>query len=98
RILGNAVTDARAAIAEDWPKQLTLTKASNAPTKSETASPAVAKSQQKRRGGFAPAEGVSQWPSAIRLSFRLLSLRISIILSPRSPVTFTPALDLLRCA
>jgi len=46
RILGNAVKDACAAIAEDWPKQLTLTKASNAPTKSETASPAVAKSQQ----------------------------------------------------
>jgi len=46
RILGNAVKDACAAIAEDWPKQLTLTKASNAPTKFETASPAVAKSQQ----------------------------------------------------
>ncbi len=46
RILGNAVKDACAAIAEDWPKQLTLTKPSNAPTKSETASPAVAKSQQ----------------------------------------------------
>ena len=44
RILGNAVKDACAAIAEDWPKQ--LIKASNAPTKSETASPAVAKSQQ----------------------------------------------------
>ena|SRR5437867_2766249 len=43
RILGNAVKDACATIAEDWPKQLTLTKASNAPTKSETASPAVAK-------------------------------------------------------
>src|SRR5438477_8901667 len=46
RILGNAVKDACATTAEDWPKQLTLTKASNAPTKSETASPAVAKSQQ----------------------------------------------------
>src|SRR6266513_1072832 len=46
RILGNAVKDACAAIAEDWPKQLTLTKASNAPTKSEMANPAVAKSQQ----------------------------------------------------
>ena len=44
RILGNAVKDACATIAEDWPKQ--LIKASNAPTKSETASPAVAKSQQ----------------------------------------------------
>ena len=44
RILGNAVKDACAAIAEDWPKQ--LIKASNAPTKSETASPAMAKSQQ----------------------------------------------------
>jgi hypothetical protein len=44
RILGNAVKGACAAIAEDWPKQ--LIKASNAPTKSETASPAVAKSQQ----------------------------------------------------
>src|SRR5438094_3247699 len=43
RILGNAVRDACAAIAEDWPKQ--LIKASNAPTKSEMASPAVAKSQ-----------------------------------------------------
>ena len=43
RILGNAVKDACAAIAEDWPKQ--LIKASNAPTKSEMASPAVAKSQ-----------------------------------------------------
>src|SRR5437879_9448570 len=46
RILGNAVKDACAAIAEDWPKQLTLTKASNAHTTSETASPAVDKSQQ----------------------------------------------------
>src|SRR5438876_6603556 len=44
RILGNAVKDACATIAEDWPKQ--LIKASNAPTKSEMASPAVAKSQQ----------------------------------------------------
>jgi hypothetical protein len=44
RILGNAVKDACAAIAEDWPKQ--LIKASNAPRQSETASPAVAKSQQ----------------------------------------------------
>ena len=44
RILGNAVKNACAAIAEDWPKQ--LIKASNAPTKSGTASPAVAKSQQ----------------------------------------------------
>jgi hypothetical protein len=44
RILGNAVKDACVAIAEDWPKQ--LIKASNAPRQSETASPAVAKSQQ----------------------------------------------------
>jgi hypothetical protein len=44
RILGNAVKDACAAIAEDWPKQ--LIKASNAPRQSETASPAVAKSQR----------------------------------------------------
>src|SRR5438309_5371737 len=44
RILGNALKDACATIAEDWPKQ--LIKASNTPTKSETASPAVTKSQQ----------------------------------------------------
>src|SRR5438128_10489234 len=43
RILGNAVKDACADIDEDSPKH--LIKASNAPTKSEMASPAVAKSQ-----------------------------------------------------
>jgi hypothetical protein len=45
RILGNAVKDACAAIAEDWPKQ--LRKPANASRKPEEASPAVAsKSQQ----------------------------------------------------
>jgi len=45
RILGNAVKDACAAIAEDWAKQ--LHKAANASQKPEEASPAVAsKSQQ----------------------------------------------------
>jgi hypothetical protein len=44
RILGNAVKDACAAIAEDWPKQ--LIKAANGSQKTDAAAPAVAKSQQ----------------------------------------------------
>ena len=44
RILGNAVKDACAAIAEDWPRQ--LIKAANGPPKTDASAPAVAKSQQ----------------------------------------------------
>ena len=45
RILGNAVKDACAAIAEDWPKQ--LRKPVNASRKPEEASPAVASQSQQ---------------------------------------------------
>lgn len=44
RILGNAVKDACAAIAEDWPKQ--LIRAANGSQKTDASAPSVAKSQK----------------------------------------------------
>ena len=48
RILGNAVKDACAAIAEDWPKQ--LNKTADAPKKPDAATPAVASNKTTGAG------------------------------------------------